>query len=185
MRAGLMAPPPTAAGGCRATVSFVAVKLLLDLVLGHRVEIIRNLDLPLEEADPLYFPGRRRIERHDFDQRFTVFGDDETLAARRAVDKPRRILSGFVDIDGSHVAISSIRPRRGGPTIDPAQLPYRSALCREPSLQHRSSIVPGCLAVLERDGAVDHRRGDAVGLLHQTAGAARQILLDFREKRPD
>src|SRR3954451_7514931 len=150
LRAGLMAPPPTAAGGCRATVSFVAVKLLLDLVLEHRVEIIRNLDLPLEEADPLYFPGRRRIERHDFDQRFAVFGDDETLAACRAVDKPRQILSGFVDIDGSHVAISSTRPRRDGPTINPAQFPCRSALRRQAPLQHHSGILAGRFTVLER-----------------------------------
>src|SRR5437588_6929503 len=93
---------PRAARAYQAIASFLAIKLLLDLIREHRVEIVRDRDLSGEEAEPLNFAGNRSVERDHFDQRFAGFGDHERLAFGGTVDQPREMGLGFVDVDGSH-----------------------------------------------------------------------------------
>jgi len=44
-------------------------------------------------------PGDRRFERHDFHQRLAGLGDNERLVLYGALDQPRKIGFGLVDVD--------------------------------------------------------------------------------------
>src|SRR5262249_47327070 len=68
----------------------------------HPVEIVRYGDLSGHESQPANLPAGGHFERRDFDQRLPRLGDDERLALGRAVDQPRQMGLGFVDIDSQH-----------------------------------------------------------------------------------
>ena len=57
-------------------------------------------------------------------------------------------------------------------------------ICQRP-LQDPAGKVTRGLPILESNDSVDDRGGDAVCLLHEPPGAARQILLDGRQARLD
>src|SRR3954454_14197012 len=94
---------PTAANAYRAEASLLAVENLFNLILEHRIEIVRHFDSG-HKAHPLYFALRQRVERHDLDQGLAGRGDDEGLALGGAIDEARQMRLGFMDVDGSHEA---------------------------------------------------------------------------------
>src|SRR5271169_2980753 len=63
----------------------------------------------------------------------------------------------------------------------PRQDPLYQRLARQAPFQDLPSEIAGGLSFFERDPAIDDRRPDAVGLLHEPPGAARQILFDGRQ----
>src|SRR5205085_6512713 len=99
--------PPTAAGAYRAEASLVlvfAVEHLFDLILEHRVEIVRHAD-PRHKAQPFDLSGGRSIERDDFHERLAGLGNDERLALRGAIDEARQMRLRLMHVDRAHSSI--------------------------------------------------------------------------------
>src|ERR1044071_594372 len=109
MRAARIGWSPIAAGGCPTATSPVVVfdvEHLFNLVLEHRVEIVRDLDLSCEEVKTLRLLSWRRVERDDLDQGLPGLGDDKGLALGGAIHQPRQMRLGLMHIDGSHAGAS-------------------------------------------------------------------------------
>lgn len=69
----------------------------------HRVEIVRNTELPLHEADPARPDGIRRIDRDHLDERLARFRDHERFAGMNGfVDQTRQVRLRVMHVVGVH-----------------------------------------------------------------------------------
>src|SRR5438445_13836620 len=87
-------PQPRGRAACREGASRTNSEERSDLALTHAVEVVRNFDLALEEAEPLGL--RRSIERRDLHERLPGPGDHERLTLRGAINEAGELRLRFV-----------------------------------------------------------------------------------------
>src|SRR5690606_11203938 len=100
----MVAMPPRAASACRRAASLVDPELLENLLVAHGVEVVRNLELRFEKAQPIRNGWLRWFQCFDLDQGLARFGDDEGLPIERRLDEAGQMGLRFMDVHGFHRA---------------------------------------------------------------------------------
>src|ERR1051326_2231632 len=122
--------PPASLTSSHKRLSHGPFELSLDLLVGclplapplDPVDSFRMFAQLSEFTRPPFCPANRTKLRH----RFSILGNNDGVAARRVLDKPRELSLGFVQIDlSAHILILKLRKVSGQHVGQPIKIPQK------------------------------------------------------------
>jgi hypothetical protein len=167
---------PIAGVACRVAGSPARAEHPFNFSLAHPVEVAGHVNLSGHETQPADLTGWGCFERYDLDDRFGRLGDDEGLALGGAIDEPREVRLGLVNVD----AVSMLQYGLSLTCL------IRLGSFRE-AMPYGRPLPQRAIDAIEEPRAVlrpVHRQPLPIGALPQIGEKAVAILVKMQERPP-